>query len=103
MILLNKYTFPSDKAVLKSQFVLFSKFGDKASDGETIKLSQSDKWFKQVKDYNNNAVFDGLDWMEWALGRTMLCLEHLWCYSLWLENKGTKYIKGKLAHNGKLS
>ena len=45
---LNKYTFPSDKAVLKSQFVLFSKFGDKASDGETIKLSQSDKWFKQV-------------------------------------------------------
>ena len=38
-----------DKALLKSQFVLFSKFGDKASDGETIKLSQSDKWFKQVK------------------------------------------------------
>ena len=37
-----------DKALLKSQFVLFSKFGDKASDGETIKLSQSDKWFKQV-------------------------------------------------------
>ena len=38
-----------DKALLKSQFALFSKFGDKASDGETIKLSQSDKWFKQVK------------------------------------------------------
>merc|ERR1719192_183424 len=37
-----------DKALLKSQFVLFSKFGDKASDGETIKLSQSDKWFKQA-------------------------------------------------------
>ena len=61
MIPLNKYTFPSDKAVLKSQFVLFSKFGDKASDGETIKLSQSDKWFKQVKDYNN-AV-----WQDYAL------------------------------------
>ena len=41
------FIFP-DKALLKSQFVLFSKFGDKASDGETIKLSQSDKWFKQV-------------------------------------------------------
>ena len=86
--------------------MLFSKFGDKASDGETIKLSQSDKWFKQVKDYDK-AVFDGLDWMgwDWALGTTwtILCLAHLWCYSLWLENKGTKYVKGKLAHNGKLS
>ena len=40
---------PTDKVLLKSQFALFSKFGDKASDGETIKLSQSDKWFKQVK------------------------------------------------------
>ena len=64
MFPLNKYAFPSDKAVLKSQFVLFSKFGDKASDGETIKLSQSDKWFKQVKDYYDG-VFDGLDW-NWA-------------------------------------
>ena len=38
-----------DKVLLRDQFALFSKFGDKASDGETIKLSQSDKWFKQVK------------------------------------------------------
>ena len=42
------YLTHPDKALLKSQFVLFSKFGDKSSDGETIKLSQSDKWFKQV-------------------------------------------------------
>ena len=38
----------SDPALLKSQFVLFSKFGDKTADGKTIKLSQSDKWFKQA-------------------------------------------------------
>merc|ERR1712228_77601 len=37
-----------DKAQLKSQFELFSKFGEKSSDGTTIKLSQSDKWFKQA-------------------------------------------------------
>merc|ERR1712002_229249 len=37
-----------DKAQLKNQFQLFSKFGDKSSDGSTIKLSQSDKWFKQA-------------------------------------------------------
>merc|ERR1711892_99867 len=37
-----------DKAQWKSQFQLFSKFGDKSSDGSTIKLSQSDKWFKQA-------------------------------------------------------
>ena len=39
----------SDPALLKSQFVLFSKFGDKTADGKTIKLSQSDKWFKQAR------------------------------------------------------
>jgi len=33
---------------LRDQFQLFSKFGDKSSDGSTIKLSQSDKWFKQA-------------------------------------------------------
>jgi len=38
----------TDPALLKSQFVLFSKFGDKTADGKTIKLSQSDKWFKQA-------------------------------------------------------
>jgi hypothetical protein len=38
----------ADKALLKSQFVTFAKFGDKAADGKTIKLSQSDKWFKQA-------------------------------------------------------
>ena len=37
-----------DKAALKEQFEAFAKFGDKAADGKTIKLSQSDKWFKQV-------------------------------------------------------
>lgn len=34
---------------LKEQFEAFAKFGDKAADGKTIKLSQSDKWFKQAK------------------------------------------------------
>ena len=38
----------SDKAQLKEKFKLFSKFGDKSADGSTIKLSQSDKWFKQA-------------------------------------------------------
>ena len=37
-----------DKALLRAQFALFSKFGDKSADGKTIKLSQSDKWFRQV-------------------------------------------------------
>lgn len=37
------------KAALKEQFVAFAKFGDKTADGKTIKLSQSDKWFKQAK------------------------------------------------------
>ena len=34
--------------MLRTKFALFSKFGDKAADGKTIKLSQSDKWFKQA-------------------------------------------------------
>ena len=34
---------------LKEQFEAFAKFGDKQADGKTIKLSQSDKWFKQAK------------------------------------------------------
>lgn len=38
-----------DKAVLKEQFEAYAKFGDKSADGKTIKLSQSDKWFKQAK------------------------------------------------------
>ena len=37
-----------DPAKLKSQFSQFAKFGDTAADGKTIKLSQSDKWFKQA-------------------------------------------------------
>jgi len=37
-----------EKAKLRSQFQLFSRFGDKSSDGTTLKLSQSDKWFKQA-------------------------------------------------------
>jgi len=40
---------PVDKAALKEQFEAFAKFGDKSADGKTIKLSQSDKWFKQAK------------------------------------------------------
>lgn len=38
-----------DKAALREQFEAFAKFGDKSADGKTIKLSQSDKWFKQAK------------------------------------------------------
>merc|ERR1711962_1187817 len=38
-----------DKKALKEQFQLFAKFGDKSADGKSIKLSQSDKWFKQAK------------------------------------------------------
>merc|ERR1712018_452512 len=38
-----------DKAALKEQFEAFAKFGDKPADGKSIKLSQSDKWFKQAK------------------------------------------------------
>eukprot|EP00096_Caligus_rogercresseyi_P000076 TRINITY_DN1018_c0_g1_i1.p1 TRINITY_DN1018_c0_g1~~TRINITY_DN1018_c0_g1_i1.p1 ORF type:complete len:226 (-),score=73.01 TRINITY_DN1018_c0_g1_i1:1406-2083(-) len=37
-----------DKKAFKEQFEAFAKFGDKAADGKTIKLSQSDKWFKQA-------------------------------------------------------
>ncbi|XP_040573133.1 tubulin polymerization-promoting protein homolog [Lepeophtheirus salmonis] len=42
-----------DKKAFKEQFEAYSKFGDKSSDGKTIKLSQGDKWFKQAK------LFDG--------------------------------------------
>jgi len=45
-----------DKGALKSQFVLFSKFGDKTADGTTIKLSQSDKWFKQAGVITNKGI-----------------------------------------------
>ncbi len=38
---------------LHEQFEAFAKFGDKTADGKTIKLSQSDKWFKQA------SVIDG--------------------------------------------
>lgn len=38
-----------DSGELRDQFEAFAKFGDKAADGKTIKLSQSDKWFKQAK------------------------------------------------------
>jgi len=36
--------------------VLFSKFGDKSADGTTIKLSQSDKWFKQAGVITNKGI-----------------------------------------------
>ncbi len=44
-----KPSAPVDKAALREQFEAFAKFGDKSADGKTIKLSQSDKWFKQAK------------------------------------------------------
>lgn len=34
---------------LESQFKAFAKFGDTKADGNTITLSQCDKWFKQAK------------------------------------------------------
>ena len=37
-----------DLATLRTQFSVFAKFGDTAADGKTIKLSQSDKWFRQA-------------------------------------------------------
>lgn len=45
-----------DKAVLKEQFESFGKFGDKAADGKSIKLSQSDKWFKQAKVIDGKSI-----------------------------------------------
>ncbi|XP_014284395.2 tubulin polymerization-promoting protein homolog isoform X2 [Halyomorpha halys] len=38
-----------DSKSFSKQFQLFAKFGDRDSDGRTIKLSQSDKWMKQAK------------------------------------------------------
>ena len=46
-----KKTEEVDKVLLRDQFALFSKFGDKSADGKTIKLSQSDKWFRQVSNF----------------------------------------------------
>nr|BAN21026.1 conserved hypothetical protein [Riptortus pedestris] len=37
------------RITFQSQFQLFSKFGDRESDGRHIKLSQSDKWMRQAK------------------------------------------------------
>ena len=48
-----------DKAALKEQFESFGKFGDKAADGRTIKLSQSDKWFKQAKVIDGKSITTG--------------------------------------------
>lgn len=38
-----------EKASLKDQFAVFSKFGDSASDGKQITLSNCDKWMKQAR------------------------------------------------------
>merc|ERR1712198_321964 len=46
----------ADKTKLRSQFQLFSRFGDKSSDGTTIKLSQSDKWFKQAGLFKSRGI-----------------------------------------------
>merc|ERR1719273_2813971 len=45
-----------DKKALKEQFEAYGKFGDKAADGKSIKLSQSDKWFKQAKVIDGKAI-----------------------------------------------
>lgn len=45
-----------DKAALKEQFESYTKFGDKTADGKTIKLSQSDKWFKQAKVIDGKSI-----------------------------------------------
>ena len=39
---------PDPIATLRTQFSMFAKFGDTAADGKSIKLSQSDKWFRQA-------------------------------------------------------
>ena len=47
----------SDPApTLRTQFSVFAKFGDTAADGKTIKLSQSDKWFRQAGLISRQAV-----------------------------------------------
>ena len=38
----------SEKRALKEKFSIYSKFGDKLSDGSFIRLGQSDRWFKQA-------------------------------------------------------
>lgn len=45
-----------DKKQLKENFEAYGKFGDKTADGRTIKLSQSDKWFKQAKIIDNKKI-----------------------------------------------
>jgi len=37
-----------EKRGLKEKFSIYSKFGDKLSDGSFIRLGQSDRWFKQA-------------------------------------------------------
>merc|ERR1711982_130506 len=50
-------TYPeADRNQLRCQFQLFSRFGDKSSDGTTIKLSQSDKWFKQAGLFKSRGI-----------------------------------------------
>ena len=47
----------SDPApTLRTQFSVFAKFGDTAADGKTIKMSQSDKWFRQAGLISRQAV-----------------------------------------------
>ena len=50
-----------DPAKLRSQFSAFAKFGDTAADGKTIKLSQSDKWFKQARVISKEATISTTD------------------------------------------
>lgn len=43
-------------ASIKDNFKAFSKFGDTKSDGKLITLSQSDKWMKQAKIFDNKKI-----------------------------------------------
>lgn len=43
-------------ASIKDSFKAFSKFGDTKSDGKLITLSQSDKWMKQAKIFDNKKI-----------------------------------------------
>lgn len=40
----------------QEQFKAFSKFGDGKSDGKQITLTQSDKWMKQAKVFDNKKI-----------------------------------------------
>merc|ERR1719317_1127461 len=96
----------TDPALLKSQFVLFSKFGDKTADGKTIKLSQSDKWFKQARVIQAKGVSTtdtGITFRKEAKSSTKLSYR-AWCQYLeelaGYKNIEAEQVKEKLANCG---